>query len=301
MKFLKPIFDHPLAQYFLRLYQNIEEDYIGLLAAGIAFYFFMAAFPALAALISLYGLFSDPGFVGEQLENLDNFMPPESLKILADQAESISTSGQTALGLGFLVGVVLTIYSTTKGIQALIKGLNIAYNVRERRNIVILNSTAFTLTFGMMVYLLFSLSLITFMPVFFQIIHLPDYITIPLMLLRWPLLMFSAVVGLQIIYYYAPAHKHTEREWRWVSWGAVTATLFWLGGSSLFSLFVTNFGSYNETYGSLGAVAVLLLWFWLNAITILFGAEVNASFKPRIEGHDEKPLSQSDRLPPEQA
>jgi membrane protein len=288
MKFFTQSISHPVTQYLLRLYQNIEEDYIGLLAAGVAFYFFMAAFPALGALISLYGIFSDPVFISDQLQNLERFLPPESLKILADQAMSISSSGQAALGLGFIVGIILAIYATTKGIRALIKGLNIAYNVRERRNIVRLNYIAFTLTFVMMLYLLFSLSLIAFMPAFFNIIHMPDYIKIPLLLMRWPLLMLSGVIGLQIIYYYAPAR--VKPKWEWFSWGSLVAMLFWIGGSSLFSLFVSNFGHYNETYGSLGAVAVLLLWFWLNALTILVGAEVNSSFlsrneKPREEIH----------------
>jgi len=271
------ILQHPAIQYLFRLYQNISDDYIGLLAAGVAFYFFMAAFPAIAAVISLYGLFSDPSFVGAQLQNLHRFMPPESLKILEDQAASISSSDSAALGLGFVVGLMLTLYATTKGVNALIAGLNIAYNHKERRNILVLNYTAFILTFVMLVYMLFALSMIAFMPAFFQLIHIPDRITEPLLLLRWPLLLLSAMVGLQMIYYYAPCHN--KLKWKWFSWGSGVATLFWLGGSSLFSLFVSNFGKYNETYGSLGAVAVLLLWFWLNALTILFGAEVNASFK----------------------
>jgi len=267
---------NPLVQYLLRLYQNVGEDYIGLLAAGVAFYFFMAAFPAMAALISLYGLFSDPVFIPEQLGHLQNFLPPESLKILADQASSIASSDGATLGLGFAVGVLLTVYSTTKGVNALIQGLNIAYNIKERRNILVLNYTAFMLTLVLMMYTLFALTLIALMPAFFHLIHIPDTIASTLLLLRWPLLLATAIIGLQMIYHFAPNHKH--HAWRWVSWGSVIATLFWLGGSSLFSLFVSNFGNYNETYGSLGAVAVLLLWFWLNALTILFGAEVNASF-----------------------
>jgi len=273
---------HPAVQYLFRLNQNIDEDYIGLLAAGIAFYFFMAAFPALAAMISLYGLFSDPAFIPQQLQNLENFLPAESLKILSDQAKSIASTNTAALGLGFVVGLILTIYTTTKGVRALMKGLNIAFNVRERRNIVLQTSTAFALTFGMMIYLLFSLTLIAFMPALFNLMPLPDYITTPLLTLRWPLLMFSAMIGLQILYHYAPSHPKNKKIKLW-SWGSIVAMLFWVGGSSLFSLFVSNFGSYNETYGSLGAVAVLLLWFWLNALTILFGAEVNASFQTEEE------------------
>lgn len=282
MEFFRKLMEKPAVQYLLRLFQNIEEDYIGLLAAGVAFYFFMAAFPALAAMISLYGLYSDPVFISEQLQNLERFMPAESLKILADQAESISSSNNAALGLGFIVGLILAIYATTKGVRALMKGLNIAFNVKERRNIVLQNYTAFMLTLGMMVYLLFSLSLVALMPAIFNILHLPGYMTAPLLLLRWPLLMLSAMVGLQILYHYAPSHPKNKKI-KFFSWGSLVVMLFWIGGSALFSLFVSNFGNYNETYGSLGAVAVLLLWFWLNALTILFGAEVNASFQSEAE------------------
>jgi membrane protein len=281
MEFFKAILKHPVTQYFLRLYQNIDDDFIGLLAAGVAFYFFLAAFPAIAALISLYGLFSDPVFVTQQIESLESFLPPDSLKILADQARSISATSGAALGFGFVVGLMLTIYSTTKGVSALIKGLNIAYNVRERRNVVVLNFTAFMLTFVMMAYMLFALSLIALMPAFFNFIHLPDSIEIPLLMLRWPLLLLSGVFGVQILYNFAPCHAQHKK--KWFTWGALIATLFWVGGSSLFSLFVSNFGKYNETYGSLGAVAVLLLWFWLSGLSVLLGAEVNASFTPRTQ------------------
>ena len=284
--FLKKFLEFPQVQYLMRLYGNLDNDYIGLLAAGCAFYFFLAAFPAIGALISLYGLFSDPVFVSDQIGNLSRFMPPESLKILADQASSITTTNNAALGLGVIVGLVLAIYSTTKGVTALIKGLNIAYNEKERRNFVVLNFTAFTLTFVMMAYMLFALSLVALMPAILQFLHLPDLIAGSLLLSRWPLLLLLGVIGLQMVYNFAPCHSSPHR--KWFSWGAFVATLFWLGGSSLFSLFVSNFGNYNETYGSLGAVAVLLLWFWLNALTVLVGAEINASQKSskRSQGMD---------------
>ncbi len=277
----KELMDSRAAQYFLRLFQNLSEDYIGLLAAGVAFYFFLAAFPAIASVISIYGIFSDPKFVTAQIEELARFIPPESFKILHDQAQEIASADPAALGLGVLVGIGLTLFSTAKGVGALIRGLNIAYNTRERRNILVFNSVSFLLTFVMLGYVLFALSLIAFLPAFFALIHMPQSITDIYLFLRWPLLMLSAMIGLQMIYFYAPCH--TKREWKWFSWGALVATLFWVGGSSLFSLFVTNFGKYNETYGSLGAVAVLLLWFWLSALTILLGAEINASFRPKPE------------------
>jgi membrane protein len=272
------ILDTPAAQYFLRLYNNIQDDYIGLLAAGIAFYFFLAAFPAIGAAIALYGLFADPAFIADQFDTLSRFLPPESLHILQDQARSIVNSSETALSLTLVLGILLTIYSATKGSQALIKGLNIAFNVRDRRNFLVLGVNAFILTFVMLAYIIFALSLIAFMPALFTLLHFPDSISTPLLLLRWPLLFLSAMVGIQIIYNYAPVKKDRHRIF---TWGAFFATLIWLGGSSFFSAFVSNFGNYNETYGSLGAVAVLLLWFWLTAIAILTGAEINASVTPR--------------------
>ncbi|PZO86443.1 MAG: hypothetical protein DI626_06605 [Micavibrio aeruginosavorus] len=275
MELLDKMMGKPAVRYGLRFYENIENDNIGLLAAGVAFYFFLAAFPAIGALISLYGLFSDPAFITNQFQNLDNFLPPESLKILADQALSISSTSGTALGLGVIVGLLLTIYSTTKGVKALMTGLNVAYNEKEKRNFVVLNYTSFILTFVMLVYMIFALTMIAIMPAVFSFLHIPQSVSTTLLAARWPLLTVCAIIGLQIVYYYAPSH--TTPRWRWFSWGALIAALFWLGASSLFSLFVSNFGNYNETYGSLGAVAVLLLWFWLSALTILIGAEVNAS------------------------
>jgi membrane protein len=278
MNLLKTMPSQPWVQFLLRLYQNLQEDFIGLLAAGVAFYFFLAAFPAIAAMISLYGLFSDPAFVTTQIESLAPFMPRESLKILADQAAAIAASSNAALGLGFIVGITLTLYTTAKGAGALIKGLNIAYNVKERRNILYQNYLAFFLTFVMLAYMLFALSMIAFMPALFNILHLPAYITLPLLSLRWPLLLLSGAVGLQILYNYAPCHpKEYKKKMPRITAGALSATLFWIGGSSLFSMFVSNFGKYNETYGSLGAVVVLMLWFWLSALCILLGAEINVS------------------------
>lgn len=273
---IKALYNHSLTQYFIRLYNNMQDDSIGLIAAGVAFYFFLAAFPAIAALISLYGIFADPGFVRQQIDLLEGFLPAPSLNILAQQAESIAGSSGAALGIGLFIGLFLTIYSTTKGIKALIQGLNIAFNVKEKRNILILNGVAFTLTFMMMVYFLFSLSLVALMPAIFTFLHLPESITTSLLLLRWPLLLFSASVGLQLLYYYAPSHS--KKKWKWVSWGSVSATLLWLVGCNLFSLFVLNFGNFNETYGSLGAVAILLLWFWLSSLIVLVGAEINTAF-----------------------
>lgn len=279
MKFIEAFFNYAPVRHVRDLYCRVQGNYIGLVAAGVAFYFFMGAFPALAALISLYGLFSDPRFITEQMEGLSNFLPPDSFNILVGQARAIAGSSGAALSLGLVSGIVLTIYSATKGVNALIKGFNIAYDKKETRNIVTLQGTAFFLTFVLMIYFLMSLVLVAFIPAFFQFIRLPDAVMTAALSLRWPILFCLAVVGLEILYYFGPNLKRPK--WQWMSWGSFIATLLWLACSSLFSLFVSNFGNYNETYGSLGAVAVLLLWFWLSAIMILFGAEINAALYRR--------------------
>ncbi len=283
MRFIEAFINAAPVRHVWGLYRRAQENYIGLVAAGVAFYFFMGAFPALAALISLYGLFSDPKFITEQLEGFSNFLPPDSFNILVGQARAIAGSSGAALSLGLVFGIILTIYSATKGVNALIKGFNIAYEKKETRNIIALNATAFFLTFVLMVYFLMSLMLVAFMPAFFQFIQLPDLVMTSALSLRWPILFCLAVMGLEILYYFGPNFKRPK--WQWMSWGSFIATILWLACSSFFSLFVSNFGNYNETYGSLGAVAVLLLWFWLSAMMILFGAEINAAIYRRKHPH----------------
>lgn len=261
----------------IEFYENVSEDYLGLVAAGIAFYFLMAAFPALAAAISLYGLFSDPVFVSDQINILSRFLPKEALEIFASQATALVQTGSGALGIGFIISVIFAIYSSTKGIAALIKGLNIAYNVREKRNYFKLLLTGFTLTFVLMGYLLIALSLIAGLPAVLNLIPLPDITSALYLYLRWPLLFITAMIGLEILYFFGPAHR--EPKWRWFSWGGLAATVMWLVVSNLFSLFVANFGKYNETYGSISAIIILLLWFWLSALMILIGAEINVTLR----------------------
>ena len=273
----------------VQLYNNINEDYLGLLAAGVAFYFLMAAFPALAAAISLYGIFSDPHFIQDQVNLLSQFLPPEALAIFDSQITRLLQTNGGALGLSFVVSTLFAIYSATKGVGALIKGLNIAYDEKERRGVIQLSITGFILTAGLMIYLLVALTLIAGLPAFFNIVPVPGLTANIYLMLRWPLLFMTALLGLEVLYSYAPCHK--KFKWRWISKGSFWATLLWIMVSSLFSLFVANFGNYNETYGSISAIIILLLWFWLSAMIILLGAEINHTFKRKRPGEDAEKLS----------
>ncbi len=273
-KFVALLRSIPPISYLMDLQEKTTEDYIGLIAAGIAFYFLLAAFPAIGALISLYGLVSDPHDITDQLDYFQRFLPGEAFTILRTQAEQVASSHQGILSLGIIVGLFVAIYSASKGVQALIKGLNIAYDLRERRNIFSLGLTGYILTFAMMFYFLVSLSLVAGVPIVLKYFFFSDFMTQFYATARWPILFFGGMVGLEILYYFGPCHK--EPRWRWVSWGSFVATIMWLCSSVLFSFFVSHAGKYNETYGSLGAVIVLMLWFWISAGMIIFGAEVNS-------------------------
>lgn len=273
------------------LYENINDDALGLVAAGVAFYFLMAVFPALAAIVSLYGIFSDPVFVSDQINLMSRFLPEEAVSIFAGQVDSLLKTGSQTLSISFLISTMFAIYSAAKGVGALIKGLNITYNEREKRGFIRLTLTGFILTAGLIVYMLLALTTVAGLPAFFKLFHFPEITTEIYLFVRWPLLFFTALIGLEILYSFAPSHSRSK--WNWISWGSVIATCLWLFASSFFSFFISNFGSYNETYGSISAIVILLLWFWMSAMTILFGAEVNHIFNPQdaVEKKPELDLS----------
>lgn len=264
----------------LNFRNEVKQDYIGLIAAGCAFYFLLAAFPALAAAVSLYGLFMDPHLITDQLTMMSRFLPQDALDIVMDHAYALENSKESTLSLSLIASLAFTIYSATRGVQALIKGFNIAYNAPEKRGMAKLTLISYGLTLLMVVYFLVSLTLIAGLPAAVQIFPFPPSIADVIQWLRWPLLFLSALLGLEILYTFGPCRK--RKVYR-VSAGAIAATLLWIGGSSLFSLFISNFTSFNQTYGSLGAVVVLMMWFWMSALTILVGAEVNGALEKRSD------------------
>ena len=276
---------HDWFKVLFKTYTNAGDHYVGLIAAGIAFYFLMAAFPAIGATISIYGLMADPAVIADHIDKAGHVLPGDALKILSDQAHKITEAGHGALSFSLLISIVLTVYSTTQGAKALMTGCNIAYNVHETRNFFKLNATAYILTLFLVVYFLLSLTLVAILPAVVATVPYAPFAMV-MSWLRWPLVVVVAVFGLAVFYFFAPNRDH--RQWHWISPGAAVATLMWVVLSSLFSFYVSHFGTYNKTYGSLGAVVILLLWFWLTATTILYGAELNASLE---EAQGTKPKS----------
>lgn len=272
--------DVPLAGWrdiAYRVKNEVERDNISIVAAGVAFYALLAIFPALAAMIGLYGLVADPADVQREIEALANIVPPEAHTLLSRQLNDIASHANTALSLGVLIGLAIAVWSATKGITSLMTALNIVYKEQETRNFLKLNGLALGFTFGGIVFALLAIGLIAGLPAFLSFTGLGGFLSFLFSLLRWPLLALAFVFGLAVIYHYGPCRN--KPRWEWVSPGAVLAVVLWLVGSGLFSFYVSNFGNYNETYGSVGAIIILLTWFYLTAYVVLLGAELNAELE----------------------
>lgn len=259
-----------------RTKEEIRKDHLTIVAAGVAFFVMLAIVPGIAAIISIYGLVADPAQVQQQFASIKGVMPSEVYQLLNEQMTNIASSS-TAAGWGAALGILVALWGGSKGVKALIDGLNIAYREEEKRGFFKLNLAAIGLTLAGVVGLLILIGLIAFVPAILRSLNVGDTLQTLGSVLRWPLLLVFFMAGLAVLYRYGPSRD--EPRWSWVSGGAIAATFLWLIASLLFSFYVANFGSYNKTYGSLGTVVILLMWVYLSAYSVLLGAELNAEME----------------------
>lgn len=272
---------------------QLDEDNLSIVAAGVAFYGFVAVVPSLAATIGLYALIADAGTVGEHLGLLSQVVPGQVMPMLEEQVKRIAAD-DTAAGWSAAVGLLIALYSSANATKALITGLNVAYDEQEKRGFFKLNLLALGLTLAGIVGVIANLALVAVLPQVLQALHLGRGVETALGWLRWPVIAGLFMFALAVIYRFGPCRK--KALWRWVSWGACVATVLWIAGSALFSLYVSKFASYDKTYGSLGAVVVFLMWLYVTAYAVLVGAEFNSemerqTLKDTTEGGP-KPLGQ---------
>jgi membrane protein len=261
----------------LRVYNGISENRILLVAAGVTFYTLLAIFPGIAALISIYGLFADPGSIASHLDTIESVAPGGALDVLRDQMTRLASQGGTALGVSFLISLVISLWTANSGIKAIFDALNIVYQEEEKRSFIKLNAITLLVTLGIVVFILLTLAAVVVIPVVLTFIPLPGLIAFLVRAGRWPILLVLVTLALQVLYRYGPSR--TTSQWRWVTWGSVFAAIVWLAASVLFSWYVANFGSYNKTYGSLGAIIGFMTWIWLSIIVVLVGAKLNAEME----------------------
>jgi membrane protein len=261
----------------VRAKAETKADNVSLLAAGVAFFSLLAIVPALVALVSIYGLVADPEDVANQISDALRAAPAEARDLVQTQLESITGGKSSSVGLGALIGIVVALWSASSGMQNLIAAINLAYDEDETRGFVRLRAVSLALTVGAVLFVVVAIALVALLPALLGGTELGAPLRVALNVLRWPLLAAALLVGLAVVYRYAPDREPAR--WSWVSPGAVIATVLWIVGSLLFSLYTANFAKYNETYGSLGAVVVLMLWLYLTAFVVMLGAEINAELE----------------------
>jgi membrane protein len=266
----------------LRTWQQIDEDRLLATAAGVVFYGLLAIFPAITALVSSYGLFADPSTISTNLQNLAVMLPDGAFAIVQDQIARVLAKGAGTLGVTFVFGLLMAIWSANAGMKAIFDALNVVYEERETRSFLRLNLPSLGFTVAALAAILLMIGAVIAVPLALQRLGLGERGEWIVSLGRWPALFLFLLTALAVLYRFGPSRANAR--WQWISPGAVAATLLWLAGSALLSWYLSNFANYSATYGSLGAAIGLMTWMWMSAIIVLCGAELNSEIDFAAEG-----------------
>ncbi len=264
-----------------RVAAQILADRVMAEAAGVTFYTLLALFPAIAALISLFGLVADPSQISKDLAAASGVVPSGGMQIISEQIHSLTSTPNKALGLGAILGLVVSIWSANAAMKALFDALNAVYEEQETRSFLRLTAISMVFTLGALLFMIVAMIAVVALPAALNFIGLGWTTALLLKLLRWPVLLATVAMFLALVYRYGPSRSRAR--WRWLSWGSVVASIVWVLASAAFSYYVANFGSYNKTYGSLGAVVGFMTWIWISMIIVLSGGELNAELEHQTE------------------
>lgn len=286
-------------QVVKRSLAEAKADNVPMLAAGVAFFAFLALFPASIALITVWGLVSSPEEAARQAESLTAGLPEDASELISGQLESAASGSGGALGIGLVVSLLLALWSASGGVSNLIKAVNIAYDEEETRGFIKLRGLALLMTLGAIVFLIASVSLVAVVPPVLDALGLGLVGTVLAQVARWVLLVVLVAAALAVVYRFAP--DRDDPQLKWASLGAVVATVLWIIGSIGFSLYVSSSDSYGETYGAIAGVAILMLFLFLTSYIILLGAEINAETERQTDKDttvgEEQPMGQRNAAP----
>ena len=260
-----------------RVAKQVSADRVMTEAAGVTFFALLSVFPALAALVSLYGLVADPATIADQLKALAGVMPEGGLSILSDQLHSLISVPRGKLGFGVLIGLGTSLWSANQGMKALFDALNVVNSETETRGFLKRTAVTLAFTLGAIVFVVLAMAAVVVLPAVLAFVGLGEVVELLLRVLRWPLLLAMIACLLALVYRYAPDRERPR--WQWVSWGGAFAAIAWVVGSAAFSWYVASFGTYDKTYGSLGAVIGFMTWIWISTIIVLTGAELNVEME----------------------
>lgn len=248
---------------------------LGLISAGVAFFAFLAVFPAVAALIALLGFLADPAVIAPQLEVLSEFVPEDAYRLLSVQVIRLISVNESTLGWATALSTVAALWSARRGVSALVQGLNTIHGT-ENRGGVRHAMTALALTLTLMGAALVALATMVISPLVFAFVPLGPFEALMVTVAKWAAALAVVVVGISLVYRFGPNRRQRIR---WLSPGLFLAVALWAAASFGFSQFLSNFGNYNEVYGSIGAVIALMMWFYISAWVVLFGAVLNAALE----------------------
>jgi membrane protein len=260
-----------------RVVKSIPTDRVLATSGSVAFFALLAVFPAVATMVSLYGLFADTHTISRHLVLLSGVLPVSGIDLLGEQMTYIAGQSVHTLGLAFVVGLAVAFWSANSGVVSLFDALNVVYREREKRSLLRLYSLSFLFTLGAIAITVAGVGGVVVLPIVLNLFGLGTWSERLIAIGRWPFLLVIAITALSLLYRYGPSRRVAK--WRWVSWGSVAAAISWIGMSMIFSWYVTHFNSFNRVYGALGAVMGYMTWIWFSIVVVLVGAELNAEME----------------------
>ena len=252
-------------------------DRVSLVAAGCAFYGTLALFPAISMLISMYGLVFDPVTVLPQLNVLQNLLPPAAYQLIAERVQMLVSKPPGALTTGLLFSTAVTLWSSATGTKSILAALNLAYEERETRGFFRYQLTAFAITICTILGTVIGIGLLVALPPALEFFGFAGHEQRLIRMASYGLLVAAVMGGLSLLYRYGPSREIPR--WQWVTAGSLLATIIWIAASALFTFYVAQFSSYDTTYGPLGTVVAIMMWFYVTAYAVLLGAELNAELE----------------------
>lgn len=257
-----------------RTYAEVNDDRVLSVGAGVAYYGLLALFPFLSAFVSVYGLVADPTTVEQHLAMLRGLLPASALDLVGTEMHRLAAQPEGALGFGFLVSLALALWSANAGMKAMFDALNVAYGETEKRGFIRLTAVTLAFTLGAVVFLGVVIAAVVALPVVLDRLGLGAFAEGVIRFARWPMVLLTVAFGIAVLDRYGPSRARAR--WRWVTPGSALSAVLFVIVSLGFSWYAENFGSYDQTYGSIGAVAVFMVWLWIAAVVVLLGAELNA-------------------------
>jgi membrane protein len=272
---------HGWLEVLKRTWTESSRDNVNIIAAGVAFYAFLAFVPLLAAMVLTYGLVAEPSSVVRHMQALTNMMPADAARLIGQQLMSMTQTGSGQKGFGLLLALLLSIYGAMRGASSVMTALNLVYNVEERRGFLRTTLLALLLTLGALGALLIAIVAVSSLAYLDRMLPAAPGLQALVHILFWIGAALVISFLLAALYRYAPDRPNPK--WRWLTPGSLAATLLWVGATLGFGFYVSNFGNYNATYGSLGAVIVFLTWLYLTAYILLMGGELNAELEKQTD------------------